>query len=194
MRMNLQKESHIVKLEWSLLVLITRFLPTLLITLVTYYTHTHTHTHTHSLFLALFSIWRYLFVFNTDNTNIKETNTSLSISKTFVLDRFEFTIWEFSFLLYIRFTHFVHLAHTTQLYPETLINVDSIAWNNDNKTIYYVTIDHADRYDWHLPHTSSHTHTRSYSFRLRPYKLWKHTLGTDPSLDTLLYHGNEILH
>jgi oligopeptidase B len=64
--------------------------------------------------------------------------------------------------------HFKDLR-TGKLYPETLSNVDSVAWNNDNKTVYYVTLDHADR----------------------PYKVWRHTVGTDPALDTLLYHETD---
>jgi oligopeptidase B len=42
----------------------------------------------------------------------------------------------------------------------------SLEWNNDNKTLYYTTMDHAER----------------------PFKLWKHVLGTDSANDELLYH------
>ncbi len=41
----------------------------------------------------------------------------------------------------------------------------SFAWSNDHSTLYYVTNDH----------------------RVRPYKVWKHTKGTNPSSDKLIY-------
>lgn len=42
----------------------------------------------------------------------------------------------------------------------------SVAWANDNKTLFYTVVDEAKR----------------------PYKILRHTLGTDPKNDTLIYH------
>ncbi len=41
-----------------------------------------------------------------------------------------------------------------------------LEWANDNRTLYYLTLDHA----------------------MRPDKLWRHTLGVDPAQDELLFH------
>jgi oligopeptidase B len=41
-----------------------------------------------------------------------------------------------------------------------------VAWANDNRTLYYTTVDEA----------------------MRPHKLFRHTLGTDPSQDALIHH------
>ncbi len=50
--------------------------------------------------------------------------------------------------------------------PEMLNNISGeFAWANDDKTIYYVTNDHT----------------------VRPYKVWKHRLGSDPATDQLLF-------
>lgn len=46
--------------------------------------------------------------------------------------------------------------------PETYV---SLAWGNDNRTVFYTTLDATNR----------------------PYKLFRHTLGTDPSEDVLVY-------
>jgi oligopeptidase B len=45
----------------------------------------------------------------------------------------------------------------------------SVEWANDNKTIFYSTLDDAKR----------------------PYKLYRHTLGTDPDEDVLIYHEED---
>lgn len=42
----------------------------------------------------------------------------------------------------------------------------SVAWASDNKTVFYTVVDEAKR----------------------PYKIFRHTLGTDPKTDTLVYH------
>ena len=60
-----------------------------------------------------------------------------------------------------------------KLYPETIGNISGSAyehggveWANDNETIFYVTIDDAQR----------------------PFKLHRHKLGTDPAQDALIFH------
>ena len=62
---------------------------------------------------------------------------------------------------------------TGVFYPETIENIlgsayerGSVEWANDNRTLFYVTLDEA----------------------LRPYKLFRHTLGTDPREDALIFH------
>ncbi len=59
------------------------------------------------------------------------------------------------------------------LYPETIPNTFSdlftnrgVAWANDSQTLFYVTLDDL----------------------LRPFKVYRHVLGTDPASDGMLYH------
>jgi oligopeptidase B len=54
---------------------------------------------------------------------------------------------------------------TGKLFPETVPKTNSIAWANDNKTIFYVVEDSAKR----------------------PYRLYRHELGTAAANDTLVY-------
>ena len=58
---------------------------------------------------------------------------------------------------------------TGKLLPETVARVTSVAWAPDNKTLFYATTDPAKR----------------------PYRLYRHTLGTDPSTDALLYEEKD---
>lgn len=58
---------------------------------------------------------------------------------------------------------------TGELYPDRVPNVAGAEWANDNRTIFYTTQDEARRSD----------------------KLWRHTLGTDPSGDELVYHETD---
>ncbi|BAB75610.1 MAG TPA: oligopeptidase B [Nostoc sp. UBA8866] len=56
---------------------------------------------------------------------------------------------------------------TRELYPETIADTYfSFCWCNDNQTSFYTKIDAANR----------------------PYQLFKHTLGTPPTKDELIYH------
>ena len=60
---------------------------------------------------------------------------------------------------------FLDLA-TGKLYSETIANTYySLAWGNDNRTVFYTTVDSANR----------------------PYQLWRHTLGSSQSDDVLVY-------
>ena len=47
-----------------------------------------------------------------------------------------------------------------------------MAWANDNKTLFYVTKDSLDR----------------------PFKVWRHVLGSKPTDDTLVFHEVTNLH
>ncbi|HEY1434051.1 MAG TPA: S9 family peptidase [Thermoanaerobaculia bacterium] len=53
---------------------------------------------------------------------------------------------------------------TGKLFPEMVPRVASVSWAGDNKTLFYTVTDPAKR----------------------PYRLYRHTLGTDPSADTLV--------
>ena len=56
---------------------------------------------------------------------------------------------------------------THDLLPDVIPNTYyGLEWANDNHTLYYLTLDQA----------------------MRPDKLWRHTLGTDPAQDELLFH------
>jgi len=62
---------------------------------------------------------------------------------------------------------------THQLYPETIAETYfSFAWGNDNKTGFYTKIDDANR----------------------PYQLLKHTLGTSPKKDVLIYEEQDDIY
>ena len=64
---------------------------------------------------------------------------------------------------------FLDLA-TRKLYSETIPNTYySFAWGNDNQTVFYTKIDDAHR----------------------PYQLWRHILGSDPSSDVLVYQEDD---
>jgi oligopeptidase B len=57
-----------------------------------------------------------------------------------------------------------------KLLPETIRNTAaSIAWGNDSRTLYYLTLDDASR----------------------PYRLFRHVLGQDPKKDTLLFEEKD---
>ena len=58
---------------------------------------------------------------------------------------------------------------TGQLLPEKMERVTSVAWAPDNKTFFYATTDQAKR----------------------PFKIWRHTLGTDPASDFLVYEEKD---
>ena len=58
---------------------------------------------------------------------------------------------------------------TGKLFPETVARVSSVAWAADNKTLFYTVTDMAKR----------------------PYRLYRHTLGADPTTDVLLYEEKD---
>ena len=58
---------------------------------------------------------------------------------------------------------------TGKLFPETVARASSVAWAADNKTLFYTVTDMAKR----------------------PYRLYRHTLGADPSTDVLLYEEKD---
>ncbi|HEY9904901.1 MAG TPA: S9 family peptidase [Candidatus Sericytochromatia bacterium] len=56
--------------------------------------------------------------------------------------------------------------NTFELYPETLTETYySFAWGNDNRTVFYTKVDSTNR----------------------PFQLWRHTLGSRPEDDVLIY-------
>ena len=56
--------------------------------------------------------------------------------------------------------------NTFELYPETLTETYySFAWGNDNRTVFYTKVDATNR----------------------PFQLWRHTLGSTPENDVLIY-------
>ena len=58
---------------------------------------------------------------------------------------------------------------TGKLFPETVARASSVAWAADNKTLFYTVTDMAKR----------------------PYRLYRHTLGADPSTDVLLHEEKD---
>ena len=74
------------------------------------------------------------------------------------------------------YTLFIKDLTNGSLYPETVQNIygsvyafSGVEWANDNKTIFYTTLDHAKR----------------------PFELRRHVLGTDPAEDALIYHEQD---
>ncbi|WP_036479980.1 S9 family peptidase [Myxosarcina sp. GI1] len=59
---------------------------------------------------------------------------------------------------------------TRKLYSESIPNTYySFAWGNDDRTVFYTKVDNANR----------------------PYQLWRHTLGSDPQNDVLVYQEDD---
>ena len=70
------------------------------------------------------------------------------------------------------FDLYVRKIDTGAALPDRIRDVGSVVWATDNVTIFYTTRDAAKR----------------------PHRLWRHTLGTDPSQDTLLYEEGDALY
>ena len=69
-----------------------------------------------------------------------------------------------------QYTLFFLDLDTRKLYSETIPNTYySFAWGNDNQTVFYTKVDDANR----------------------PYQLWRHILGSDPSSDVLVYQEDD---
>ena len=69
-----------------------------------------------------------------------------------------------------QYTLFFLDLNTRKLYSETIPNTYySFAWGNDNQTVFYTKVDDANR----------------------PYQLWRHILGSDPSSDVLVYQEDD---
>jgi oligopeptidase B len=68
-----------------------------------------------------------------------------------------------------QYTLHVKDLNTGKLFPEAIPKTNSIAWANDNKTFFYVVEDSAKR----------------------PYRLYRHELGTAPANDTLVYEETD---
>lgn len=69
------------------------------------------------------------------------------------------------------FTLFVKDLRTGRLLPEHIPNVRSVAWATDDKTLFYGTEDDAKR----------------------PYRIHRHTLGSDPKHDTIIFEEKDEL-
>ncbi len=74
------------------------------------------------------------------------------------------------------YTIFIRDILNNKLFPETMPNVlgsvyfhTGVEWANDNETIFYATLDDAKR----------------------PFKLYRHKIGTDPSQDGLIFHEQD---
>ncbi|HKJ38762.1 MAG TPA: S9 family peptidase, partial [Anaerolineales bacterium] len=74
------------------------------------------------------------------------------------------------------YTLFIKDLTNNSLYPETIQNTygsvysySGVEWANDSKTIFYLTLDDAER----------------------SYKLFRHAIGTDPAQDVLIFHEED---
>lgn len=69
-----------------------------------------------------------------------------------------------------KYTILIKNLETGEIFPEKINNTDgSVLWANDNKTIFYIRKDKT----------------------LRPYKIFRHEIGTDPKNDKLVYHEKD---
>jgi oligopeptidase B len=69
-----------------------------------------------------------------------------------------------------RSTLYVKDLAAEKMLPEIISNTSAnYAWSSDSKTLFYVLNDHT----------------------VRPYKLMKHEIGTDPKMDKTIYTENE---
>lgn len=68
------------------------------------------------------------------------------------------------------FTLYIKDLNTGRVLTDVIPNTSySAEWANDNKTVFYNTLDEAKR----------------------PYKLYRHVLGSDPKIDALVYHEKD---
>ncbi|RAL20118.1 oligopeptidase B [Lujinxingia litoralis] len=68
-----------------------------------------------------------------------------------------------------RYALYVVDLHSDEILAGPIENTSSVAWANDNKTLFYTTLDHANR----------------------PSKVFRHTLGQDPAQDSELHHERD---
>lgn len=71
-----------------------------------------------------------------------------------------------------RYTLYIKNLQTGKLLPDTISNVYlyySVEWANTGEYLFYVTVDEMQR----------------------PYRLWRHKIGTDPSQDELIYEETD---
>jgi oligopeptidase B len=69
---------------------------------------------------------------------------------------------------YKRSKRFLIFAFAKQMLPDQIENTEfSLEWANDNKTVFYTTMDDTNR----------------------PDTVWKHVIGTNPEDDVEVYHG-----
>ncbi|MFT3895235.1 MAG: S9 family peptidase [Anaerolineales bacterium] len=74
------------------------------------------------------------------------------------------------------YTLYIRDLQSGSLYPECIENIlgsayerGSVEWSNDSETVFYVTLDDAQR----------------------PYKLFRHKIGTDPTQDVMILHETD---
>jgi len=68
------------------------------------------------------------------------------------------------------YTIYIKDLNTGNLLKDVIPNTySSLEWTNDNKTFFYITLDDV----------------------MRPYKVFRHVLGTDPKDDVLIYHEED---
>jgi oligopeptidase B len=70
------------------------------------------------------------------------------------------------------YTLWIKDLKTDKLFPEHVARVSSVAWAADNKTLFYTTTDPAKR----------------------PFRLYRHVVGTDPAGDALLYEEKDEMY
>ena len=68
-----------------------------------------------------------------------------------------------------QYTVYIKDLKTGKLFPESIPKTYSVAWAADNRTIFYTVQDHAKR----------------------PYRLYRHEVGTDPAKDALVYEEKD---
>jgi len=68
-----------------------------------------------------------------------------------------------------RYTLVFKTLENNRHFDEQIADVGGVAWANDNNTVFYIRIDEAHR----------------------PYQLWRHTLGSDPSGDVLVHEETD---
>jgi oligopeptidase B len=69
-----------------------------------------------------------------------------------------------------QYTLHVKDLETGELHPERILKVTGVAWAADNKTLFYTVEEESTK---------------------RPYRVYRHTLGTDPAGDALVYEEKD---
>jgi oligopeptidase B len=95
----------------------------------------------------------------------------ISLGMTAVSDDGELMAYSLDYTGFREYTLYVKDLRSGDLHPDRIERVSSFAWAADGRTLFYVTEDHAKR----------------------PYRLYRHRLGTDVSADPVVYEESDAL-
>src|SRR6185312_15908249 len=93
----------------------------------------------------------------------------MSVNAFSVSDNAQYLAYSIDNTGFRQYTVYIKDLKTGKLFPESIPKTYSIAWAADNKTLFYTVQDHAKR----------------------PYRLYRHEIGTDPAKDEVVYEEKD---